>query len=541
QQTELTSTVVSTQNDLVPVGSVQWVSHSDLSDRLSKLGKTLQLDGNSYLFAPSLWLGRPALTGPWAAEFWMQFQGTPGTAVNQYIANFGNNVPAMIYGYNVDRLELYSNTGGRSGTNGPTVADNNWHHVLWVNYNTAPTSPSSGTNLNRVDVYIDGVVKTNAGGGFNQVVSLGSLVFGAATTTPVGGFTGALDEFAIYDLSALSAAQIQTKADGMATNHYTVAHSSTGPSYSATVLADTPLLYWNFDVADTNAVQQAPVTLPAINNANNSLVPFGAGRVQHSGLNDSLYLGNAADFNGVDYYRVAQFNVGRPAALQAPWGLEFWMQSQAANNNAYLMNFGGNSPAAIYNFLASYPQALELYGPNGRTGSGSPVVTDQTWHHVFWVFYGDGTAGVADGADVYLDGFLMPGVRSTFSQPIDVLNSYIVGQAVPGYNGWLGRLDEIAVYDLSSLGTQDAIATQVGQMVTNHLQAAASGPVVQPILTFSLAGGKLTLSWSGSGFVLQQNNLLGNPTGWTNVVNGNTSPVTITVPATGNMFYRLKQ
>ena len=78
-------------------------------------------------------------------------------------------------------------------------------------------------------------------------------------------------------------------------------------------------------------------------------------------------------------------------------------------------------------------------------------------------------------------------------------------------------------------------------MVTNHLQAAASGPVTQPTLTFSLAGGKLTLSWSGSGFVLQQNNILSNPFGWSNVANGNTSPVEITVPATGNMFYRLKQ
>lgn len=544
QQTELTPFPVTTQNDLVPFGNVQWANHSDLSDGLSKLGKALQLDGYSYLFAPSLWLGRPALNGPWAAEFWMQFQGQNGVAVNEYIANFGvggGNVPALIYGYNIDRLELYNNTGGRSTTNGPTVDDNNWHHVLWVNYNTATGSYSPGTNVNRVDVYIDGTVKTNAGGGFNQVVSLTSLIFGAATTTPAGGFTGALDEFAIYDLGELNTAQIQTKAQNMATNHYAVAHSATGPSYSATVLADTPLLYWNFDVADTNAVQQAPVTLPAINNANNSLVPSGAGRVQHSGLHDSLYLGNAADFSGVDYYRVAQFNVGRPTALPAPWALEFWMQSQGPNANAYLVNFGGNSPAAIYNFLATYPQTLELYGPGGRTGFGGPVITDPAWHHVFWVLYGDGTAGVADGADVYLDGTLIPGVRANFSQPIDILNSLIVGQAIPGYNGWLGRLDELAIYDLSSFGTQDAIAAKVGQMVTNHLTAASSVPVVPPTMTFGVAGGKLTLTWSGSGFVLQQNNNLGNSTGWTNAPNGNVSPVTITIPATGDMFYRLKQ
>ncbi|MCX6925847.1 MAG: hypothetical protein NT154_21970, partial [Verrucomicrobia bacterium] len=454
QQAALTSFPVTTQNDLVPVGNVQWANHSDLNDGLSKLGKALQLDGYSYLFAPSLWLGRPSLNGPWAAEVWMQFQGQNGVAVNEYIANVaGNNTPALIYGYNVDRLELFNNTGGRSGTNGPTVADNNWHHVLWVNYDTAPGSFNPGTNVNRVEVYIDGTVKTNAGGGFNQVVSLTSLIFGAAqnTATP-GGFTGDLDEFAIYDLSALSAAQIQTKAQNMATNHYAVAHSTSGLSYSATVLADAPLLYWNFDDANTNALQRAPVTLPPITNTYNSLVPAGAGRVQHSVLKDNLYLGNAADFNGVDYYRVAQFDVGRPTSLQAPWALEFWMQSEGLNTSTYLMNFGNNQPAAIYNYLTDYPQTLELFGGGGRTGFGGPIVTDQAWHHVFWVFYGDGTVGVADEADVYVDGTLIPGVRANFSQPIDILNSLIVGQAIPGYNGWLGRLDELAIYHLSSFG-----------------------------------------------------------------------------------------
>ena len=47
------------------------------------------------------------------------------------------------------------------------------------------------------------------------------------------------------------------------------------------VLADNPILYWNFDEADGNARQLAPVTVPPFNNAQNELVPIlGATRVE---------------------------------------------------------------------------------------------------------------------------------------------------------------------------------------------------------------------------------------------------------------------
>ncbi len=65
--------------------------------------------------------------------------------------------------------------------------------------------------------------------------------------------------------------------------------------------------------------------------------------------------------------------------------------------------------------------------------------------------------------------------------------------------------------------------------------------VASPALGFSVAGGKLTLSWSQAGFVLQQNSNLSNPAGWANVANGGISPVVITLPPTGVNFYRLKQ
>jgi len=64
-------------------------------------------------------------------------------------------------------------------------------------------------------------------------------------------------------------------------------------------------------------------------------------------------------------------------------------------------------------------------------------------------------------------------------------------------------------------------------------------PALQrPTLASNRSGSQLMFSWSASGFVLQENSDLGNPT-WTNVPGGAISPVTVTIPATGNKFYRL--
>jgi hypothetical protein len=68
----------------------------------------------------------------------------------------------------------------------------------------------------------------------------------------------------------------------------------------------------------------------------------------------------------------------------------------------------------------------------------------------------------------------------------------------------------------------------------------AGAAITAPKLSFTVsAPGKLTLSWSEPGFMLQENSGVQNPTGWTNVANGATSPVTVDIATTGEKFYRL--
>jgi len=65
-------------------------------------------------------------------------------------------------------------------------------------------------------------------------------------------------------------------------------------------------------------------------------------------------------------------------------------------------------------------------------------------------------------------------------------------------------------------------------------------PVAAPRLEYTRSGNQLTLRWEGTGFVLQQNSSVSNSAGWTDVPNGGTSPVTVTIGA-GNGFFRLKK
>jgi hypothetical protein len=105
-------------------------------------------------------------------------------------------------------------------------------------------------------------------------------------------------------------------------------------------------------------------------------------------------------------------------------------------------------------------------------------------------------------------------------------------------------------YALSgTIGQPDAGATMNGgnYSLTGgfwSLVGALSGP--GPTLTVTHSGNSVIISWPypSSGFALQQNSNLSNPTGWSayagavNTNNGLNS-ITISAPATGNLFFRL--
>lgn len=534
QQAPLSAPVITTGNELVPMnGAARGPS-------LGKLGSAASFDGFSYFELPALAAGTASLAGPWAVEFWMRVDGDNSGERQDYLLNLGNtgadNAPAFIYDFKPDQLEAFH---GPRTDNGPIINDAQWHHVLWVFYGNEATGVAD-----RMDAWLDGVNLGNVRATFSRTLKLNErLLVGAALPDGVNGFEGSMDEIAIYDLGGLAdEAAVTSRAQVLAT-HFAAATSAEAQAYADVVLSHQPTLYWNFDEADGNALQLAPIVPAPPDNSQNDLAPVaGAGRVEHAQAG-GLYLGNAADFDGDNFFRAVSLTSGR-AALSPPWAVEFWMQVQGDNSDErqdYLLNFGtspggDNGPAFIYDYNAD--QLEVFHGP--RTADG-PLVSDDQWHHVVWVYYGDEATGVADRMDAWLDGVNLGNVRNDFGRSIKVNELLLVGAALQtGIGGFEGRLDELAVYDLARFTTEASVETHLQGLVARHRTAALNPPpAALPPLVITQNGNQITISWSGAGPVLQQSSTLA---GWTDVPGGAASPVTITLaPGTPANFYRLRQ
>ena len=533
QLAPLTADPVVGGSELVPVGG------AGRGPSIGKLGTAAVLDGASYFEAATLAAGKSTLTGPWAVEFWMKVDGDNSAERQDYILNFGNspggdNAPAFIYDFKPDELEVFH--GARTDA-GPVVSDDQWHHVLWVFYGDGTTGVAD-----RMDAWIDGVNAGNVRSAFSRAIKLNErLLVGAALAGGVNGFEGAIDEVAVYDLSGLAdEAAVEARAALLST-HHAAATSADPQPYADLVLSHQPILYWNFNEADGNAQQLVPVVPAPPDNSRNTLLPVNeVGRVAHAQAG-GLQLGHAAEFTGGNYFRAVSLDSGRPL-LAAPWAVEFWMQvagDNSAERQDYLLNFGtspggDNGPAFIYDYK---PDQLEVF--HGQRTDGGPTVSDEDWHHVVWVFYGDGVAGVADRMDAWLDGVNLGNVRSGFGRSIKVNEMLLVGAALQdGVGGFEGRLDEVAVYDLSRFASESEIEAHMQGLVARHRSAALNPPAAVPPLVITQNGNQVTISWTGAGFTLQQSATL---TGWSDVPGGSTSPVTVTLTAeTPAKFYRLR-
>ncbi len=83
------------------------------------------------------------------------------------------------------------------------------------------------------------------------------------------------------------------------------------------------------------------------------------------------------------------------------------------------------------------------------------------------------------------------------------------------YNNWWWAIDNVEV--------------SVGSAVTPA-----------PTLNYQVAGGQLTLTWTGAGFVLEENSVLGTGAGWSAVAGAGANSATVPI-TTGTKFYRLKK
>lgn len=181
----------------------------------------------------------------WVLEMWLR-QTEPltsgGSIPKYYLIDGGEGVhgndPAIIYGFQNDKLELFSNYG-RSNSSAPSLIDTNWHHVVMAFYGR------EGFGItNRHDIWIDGIptviTDSNFSSGFNlRALSVGTAIFGGHP------FKGCIDELAIYDIGS----RISTPYDHTAVLrfeafvHKIVAHPHSRSAELAELILPTPKGY----------------------------------------------------------------------------------------------------------------------------------------------------------------------------------------------------------------------------------------------------------------------------------------------------------
>ena len=155
----------------------------------------------------------PSGTGqPFTVEFILK---TPAPGFNQPlfeqgVNTFGTGGYVMVDLNTAGTISLHLTLGGAvvSYTSTVTVTDDNPHHVMLV-------SPGTTTGAK---IYIDGIDRTGVASGSitSHVVGEGSFTIAGSRFNPGGGYTGVLDEVAVYG-AALTLARAGAHADARAT------------------------------------------------------------------------------------------------------------------------------------------------------------------------------------------------------------------------------------------------------------------------------------------------------------------------------------
>jgi hypothetical protein len=151
------------------------------------------------------------------------------------------------------------------------------------------------------------------------------------------------------------------------------------------------------------------------------------------------------------------------------------------------------------------------------------TVNDDQWHHVAYV-YDQGPNG---SIRIYVDGQLAASNPNSSPWSWDPAKQIELGKSQDTYwRRFDGYLDDVQFY---------------GRLLSADEVVQSMTLTLGPAITFTRAENQLTLSWSLSGFVLQENSSLTNPAGWREVAGGSSSPVIVTIPPTGNNYYRLRR
>lgn len=121
-------------------------------------------------------------------------------------------------------------------------------------------------------------------------------------------------------------------------------------------------------------------------------------------------------------------------------------------------------------------------------------------------------------------------------------NTNTVGLSIGQYNNSPSVHSQFIYGDLAEMLVFSSVDPVQQAAVESYLRQkyfAAVRPA--PRLSVQLNAKQLTLSWTGTGFILQQTSDLSKAAGWTDVTGATTSPVTRPVTSATAQFFRLRK
>ena len=286
----------------------------------TELGNAASLNGTAAFWGQMI--NRGHQPGAYAIEYWAKADAGAGAG---YIFDplgeaIGGNAPAIIHGFLADQTELFYYTGARTGNQAAlNFDDGQWHHVvLGVNFD------EDSVSVDQIDIAVDGVVMSNFTSIPSEKLNLtGAICLGAckpvsapgvndyATGPEAGGvwdgFSGQLDEFAIYELGGMDATAVTEKVTSLA-SHY--------------ALATTPTAITPFAAVDNSQISYSVIdgNEPSDSYDDDTGVMLTDGI--YAGSDNTSYAQKAVGYYGDHYvcdYTVLEFDLSEAKTLDAIW------------------------------------------------------------------------------------------------------------------------------------------------------------------------------------------------------------------------------
>lgn len=299
-------------------------------------------------------------------------------------------------------------------------------------------------------------------------------------------------------------------------------------TYAAAVMQDVPLAYWPLGESEAATAYDYSAGHDGTQNGGLTLGVAGPRPPTYAGFSAT---NTAYQFDGASSF--VDCGTGPALSGTTDFTLEAWVNTASTADGMILQQrySGGYNGEYMFSVNADGTLSLTVYGGgayqfnNLNSLASGKLVNDGNWHHVAAVRSG------ANGA-IYIDGALT-GTATGPLAPLDPTFTVAIGEDARDSTSYFnGLMCNVAIYSTAL----SAAAVQT------HYIVGQNGAVVPQFNPPVLSNGQLTITWTGTGTLLQSTNVTLPMSQWTIVPGNPPSPYQV-IPATAGprIFYRLQQ